>query len=187
MLDQTRHISFPYDPNKAAQAVLWLLSRHGGSMDKFKLIKLVFLVDWNHLIRYGRPIVGGTYFALPYGPVCSELKDYIDNATPSQNPPFMLQDVHNLVVKEATKEDQLSESELEILDEIYERYRHCDFEKLKEITHRFKVWDNNYPDKKVFTSNLMPYEDFFLDADPRQAGMLDLIREDQEARELLNT
>ena len=54
---------------------------------------------------------------------------------------------------------------------------------LRDMTHNLKSWRKNYPDKDANTSNPMPYEDFFLDVDDN--GMLDIIREDQEARDFL--
>ena len=71
-------IKFPFKPDRASQSILGLLHRHGGSMDKLKLIKIIFLADREHLVKYGRPIVGGNYVAMDLGLVSSSLKNYIE-------------------------------------------------------------------------------------------------------------
>ncbi|MGD0679946.1 MAG: Panacea domain-containing protein, partial [Polyangiaceae bacterium] len=67
-------IEFEYDEERARHATLWLLQEHG-TLDHIKLLKLVVLADVEHLKRYGRPIVGGEYFAMEHGPVASQLYD----------------------------------------------------------------------------------------------------------------
>jgi len=173
-----RNITFPYDRNKATQAILWLLHRNGGAMDKVKLVKLVYLADWNHLIRYGRPIVGGSYRAMKLGPVSSELLDHIEET----NSDFATEQ-YRVLAKTIANEEFLSESDIEVLDEVYNKYHSVGSFKLVDITHHFKAWDKNYPDKNSNTSYPLPYEDFFLDAEDK--SMLDIIREDQEARDML--
>ena len=90
MGNSSKKIRFKYDADKAGQAILWLLHRHGGSMDKLKLIKLFFYADRLHLLRYGRPIVGGHYFAMNFGPVSSELKDIVDSTEQNEQLPFRI-------------------------------------------------------------------------------------------------
>lgn len=168
-------IKFPFEPNRASQSVLWLLHRHGGSMDKLKLIKMIFLADREHLVHYGRPIVGGDYVAMDLGLVSSSLKDYIEGKTTSKDLPFVIQGGYNLVAKQPTDEDWLSESELEILDRVYEEHKHTDSVKLGLMTHKYKAWANNEPSSG--SSKPVPYEDFFEDSDNK--AMLELILDDQ--------
>lgn len=168
-------IKFPFNPDRASQPVLWLLHRHGGSMDKLKLIKMIFLADREHLVRYGRPIVGGHYVAMDLGLVSSDLKDYIEGRTPSKDLPFVIQEKYNLVATQATNEDWLSESELKVLDEVYEEYKYIDSVKLGLKTHKYKAWKNNIPPKG--SSKPVPYEDFFEEED--NGAMLDLILDNQ--------
>lgn len=173
-------LAFPFNPDKASQPVLWLLHRHGGSMDKLKLIKMIFLADREHLVRYGRPIVGGNYVAMDLGLVSSNLKDYIEGKTTFRDLPFTIQGEYNLVATQATNDAQLSESELEVLDEIYDKYKHIDSIKLGLLTHKYKAWKNNVPAKG--SSKPVPYEHFFEDKDSKD--MMALVLEEQEIRDL---
>jgi uncharacterized phage-associated protein len=149
-------------------------------MDKLKLIKMIFLADREHLVRYGRPIVGGNYVAMDLGLVSSNLKDYIEGKTVLEDLPFVIQDKYNLVATQPTAGDQLSESELEVLDEIYDKCKHIDSVKLGLLTHKYKAWKNNAPARG--SSKSVPYEDFFEDKDSKD--MLALALEEQEIRDL---
>jgi uncharacterized phage-associated protein len=173
-------LMFPFDSKKASQVVLWLLHKHGGSMDKLKLIKMVFLADREHLVRYGRPIVGGKYVAMDLGLVSSDLKNYVENETDAEDLPFAIQGEYNLFAKQPTDENWLSESELKILDRIYEDNKYIDSVKLGLMTHKYKAWKNNEPPKG--SSRPVPYEDFFEDTDNK--NILAVALEEQEIRDL---
>ena len=77
---KTSTVAFPYDRDTARNAVLWLLHRHGGRLDRPTLLKLAFLADLRHVRLYGFPVVGGRYAATPDGPVAVELDDDITAA-----------------------------------------------------------------------------------------------------------
>jgi len=171
---QTKPIRFKYEEAKATQVILWFLHRHGIT-DKLKLVKMVFFADREHLARYGRPIVGGAYCAMPYGPVSSELLNHIDKINDEKNPPFVLRG-YQLHPQSQFNEDYLSESDVEILEEVDNKYGKCDPFTLSNITHQLKAY-KKHCQKNTHTSVPLPYEDFFLDLDDR--SILDIIREDQ--------
>jgi uncharacterized phage-associated protein len=173
-----RQISFTYNRDKAVQAALWLLNKHGGEMDRLKLVKLLFFADRNHLARYGRPIAGGPYNAMKYGPVCSEFLNEVNATVSPPTIPIEIRE-HKLLAKAIANEDILSESDIEILEEVDREYGKHDTFALAEITHSLKAWESNYPDKAANTSHPLPYEDFFLDLE--DDSILELIRDDQEA------
>lgn len=64
-------IRFQFQPEVAVQAVAYLLGKLGGSADKVKLMKLLYLADKAHFLQHGRPITGDAQWALPHGPVPS--------------------------------------------------------------------------------------------------------------------
>lgn len=172
-------IHFEYDSAKATQAVLWLLHRHGGAMNKLKLVKLVFFADREHLRQYGRPIVGGDYRAMPHGPVSSELLDVINRTVSDRKGPFVAEG-RRVVANAPLDEDVLSESEVEVLEDVDRNYGKHDGLRLRSVTHQLRAWRQNYPEGARTASVPLPYEDFFLDLDDDR--MLDIIREDQEAK-----
>lgn len=176
MSQSTKSISFKYDKAKATQVILWLLHRHG-IMDKLRIVKLIFFADREHLARYGRPITGGTYVAMPHGPVSSELLNHINQISCEKNAPFVL-DKTKLSPKQLVDEDYLSESDIEILEDTNKKYGSYGPWTLRNMTHDLKAYKKNYPDN-AHTSVPLPYEDFFLDLN--DDSILDIIREDQEA------
>jgi uncharacterized phage-associated protein len=168
-------ITFKYERDKAKHAVLWLLHRHGGSLDKMKLLKLVFFADREHLAEHARPIVGGTYVAMPHGPVPSELYDDIKAA--GRTIDWLGVDVVKIVARELPDEDMLSESDIEVLEAIDRTYGRYDSFSLRNLTHQLKAWRQAYPDDG--SSHPLPYEAFFDDL-PDRSDVLAVIEEDQE-------
>ena len=79
-IDSTRTLSsikFPFDERKAKSAASVLLQQEGGRMPYIRLIKLLYLADRESIDRRGRPIVGGRYVSMKYGPVLSEVLDLV--------------------------------------------------------------------------------------------------------------
>ncbi len=174
---ENKLIKFQYDYEKAKQAVLWLLHKNSGSMDKLQLVKLFFFADREHLAKYGRPIIGGNYYTMKYGPVCSELKDAIDNGMGNS---LVLDATHRLVANEKPTTDWLSESDLEVLEDIYKNYGYTDQFRLSDITHNLEVYKKHWPPKNG-KRELIPYEDFFADLDNNAKKMLEIIYDEQDA------
>lgn len=170
-------IRFKFDKTEATQVILWLLHRHG-IMDKLKLVKMVFFADREHLARYGRPIVGGAYVAMPHGPVSSELLNYINGVNAADERSFELDGV-NLRPRSLVNEEYLSESDIAVLEDVDREYGRYDPWTLRNMTHQLKAYQKNYPPGSSNASLPLPYEDFFLDLEDK--GMLRIIREDQEA------
>lgn len=171
-------VQFKYNQKKATQVVGWFLHKHGGCINKLKLVKLVAFSDREHLFRNGRPIVGGRYCALPLGPVSSEFLDALD-ADPHE---FLSRiEGHDLIsTNEPLNEDILSQSDLEILEDVNNRLGHMDQFALSDSTHEWESWKKNY--QKHGQSKMYPlsYEDIFLDAE--SDDMLNIIKEDQAAK-----
>jgi len=177
MKNKIAKIKFPYNRRKAIQAVLWLLNRHGGRLNKMQLIKLVFLADQHHLFCYARPIVGGQYFAMKLGPVPSELLDDIDRSATDGTLPFTLK-AYDVVTKTTANEDFLSESDIETLEQINTKYGDMDKYRLSKFTHRLGAFTANWPEDSQ-GRNPLPYEDFFLDS--KDKSILEIVSDDQQA------
>ncbi len=177
MNNRSTQIRFPYDRRKGVQTVLWLLNKHGDKLNKMQLIKLIFLAEQYHLFHYGRPIVGGHYFAMKLGPVCSELLDDIDQSASQGIFPFSLKG-YEVVTNTAANEDFLSESDIATLMAINREYGDMDKYRLSSVTHKLRAYSNNWPEGSE-GRNPLPYEDFFLDVEDK--SMLDIIKDDQEA------
>lgn len=135
-------IQFLFNERKAAEAATVLLQEAGGRMPYLRLIKLLYLADRENLHRYGRPIVGGRYVAMKYGPVLSEVLDRIKQKDPIGS----LQDAlerHGYDVRirgEAQPPSVLSEAEVQVLRETSSLYRQLDRWALCDLTHLLPEW-----------------------------------------------
>src|SRR3989304_4693392 len=125
-------IRFNYDPARARNAVAYILFKHSGQLDILKLVKLLFFADRLHLVKYGRPIVGGQYVAMPYGPVSSELYDELNEGTSA----FRRIGKNKVVLTGRVEESELSESDIEVLSDIDREYGILDSFHLMEEAHK---------------------------------------------------
>ena len=181
MCKPTNPILFPYNDKRATQAILWLLNKHGGEIDKLKLVKLLYYADKEHLLRYGRPIVGGQYYAMPHGPVSSPLLDDINSSVQEGLRPFVLKD--KTVISQAGVDiDELSESDIEALSIVDRKYGHLSPLAIRNITHCLWEYVSYWSKRKGEARHPMPYEDLFKHV--KDKSMLDIIREDQEVRSI---
>jgi len=185
--DFPKVVRFRFDEEKAVAAVLYLASQHIEALDKYKLAKLLFLADKFHLVRYGRPITGDEYFALPYGPVPSAILNFlvkeerreqtglsgsleVDRAF--QNPRYSRR------IESPLELDALSKSDLKALDLIVKRHGTKTFDELKAMTHEMPAYVKAWGKKGKTNRAQMNFEDFFEEDSDAIEGMIDLMRED---------
>jgi uncharacterized phage-associated protein len=113
---------------------------------------------------------------MPHGPVSSELLDDLK----SQTTDSLFTKNNNDVLDKGVCLDEnfLSESDIEILKKVDNIYGSHDGWSLRNKTHILKCYQKNVLCKNE-KRKLLPYEDFFLDADNQ--AMLDIIRDEQQA------
>src|SRR2546425_12624302 len=70
-------IKFKFNERKAVQAAARLIAQSGGEMNYLALMKLLYLIDREALIRFGRPITGDKVVAMKHGPVLSRIYDLV--------------------------------------------------------------------------------------------------------------
>ena len=137
------------ESSKIIQAFCYLLSKITQA-DKLKLIKLLFLADKYHIIRYARTITNDEYWAMDYGPVGSTAKDILGFDAELLSKEFkyaqkMLKkvDQHNFTLgAHCTVEelDKLSETDIEALDFISDNFGDLTTKQLIKLTHRYPEW-----------------------------------------------
>jgi hypothetical protein len=59
----------PFNEQRATEAAARFLKLRGGRMSYLKLIKLLYLLDREALLRWGRPVTTDTYVAMDSGPM----------------------------------------------------------------------------------------------------------------------
>ena len=76
-------IQYQFNVDKAI-ATMVIFLRRLGSLDKLKLLKLLYLADRDCFLKYGHPITGDTPVAMDHGPVPSACLDVLNGEIPSQ-------------------------------------------------------------------------------------------------------
>lgn len=160
-----------FDYKKATQAINYFAKKEGGQIDKLKLIKLMYFADRYHLRKYGRPISNDAYFAMPYGPVGSSVKDiaefsiFLADEEVGYAGKFISRGPReNTVVSTAEVDmDVFSKSDVEALDFAYNEFGGQTPFSLVNTTHRYPEWKKfeSALVSKETTREPMTYIDFF--------------------------
>lgn len=137
----------PFREDKATQAAAILLKLHGGKMSYMKLIKLLYIVDRQALISWGRPVTYDSYVSMDRGPVLSKTYDLInDGVEPGHESywdTYISEPEHRAVeLLKAAPDDELSESEVELIHKVFSEYGNKDRWELVDITHQFSEWQD---------------------------------------------
>ena len=152
-----RPIRFRFSQARAEQAACRLLYRCGGHLTVLQLVKLLYLVDRESVVRRGTPVTGDRMVSMDHGPVLSTTLDLInenrDRATGNEIEEWQHyvapRDGNDLrpVVAEPVEGDasrafydELSRWELNLIDEIAEKYGAMTAGKLIDLGHALPEW-----------------------------------------------
>lgn len=141
------------DTSAIIESIYYLLNKVG-SATKIKVIKLIYLADKYHLIRYGRTVTGDDYYAMEHGPVgstvlnvisfndtslskneyayASKLFDKIDEKTLKAKPGIQLGEL-----------EMLSESDKEALDFVIDKFGRKTEWELRDYAHKYPEWNQH--------------------------------------------
>lgn len=140
-------------------AVLHILNRAGGTLDKYRIYKSLYFANKEHLNRYGRLITSDTFFALKFGPVPTKLADVLDfiqsikrmNQSDKERFTPIIKSLEScgddatnyFTAKELPDMDELSVSDIECLNIGLDKCVGQDFGMIKEESHD-KAWQNAF-------------------------------------------
>jgi uncharacterized phage-associated protein len=131
-----------FNEQKTTQAAARFLNLADKRMNYMKLIKLLYLMDREALIRWGRPVTGDKYFSMKLGPVLSEVLDLLSEKPAPGHEGFWVKHIsapsnYEVQLEQEAGHDELSEAEEELIDEIYRRYGH--FEPFSLANHLHEI------------------------------------------------
>lgn len=162
------HLKFNY--KKAVQALNFFTLKEGGKINKMKAIKLIYFADRYHLRKYGRLLTNDEYFAMPYGPVASGVKDIAEMSSflgkEERGYAELFLKVPNRYDIESAKNDfdnVFSESDMEALSFAWRSFGHLPEFELSEITHEYPDYKKHETKLKEYSRIRMNCEDFFED------------------------
>lgn len=157
------HMSTWFNVRKAAQVVAFFAREQGGSIDVLKLAKLVYIADRKNMEKYEYPISGDKLVSMDHGPVNSITLNLINGLD------FDRAEWDEFVSDRAAHEvgstknvsdddlDELSEAELETLNEVWAGFGHMGKYEIRDWTHKnCPEWED-----PSGSSNPIPYARVF--------------------------
>ncbi|MGH9365111.1 MAG: type II toxin-antitoxin system antitoxin SocA domain-containing protein [Thermoanaerobaculia bacterium] len=195
-------LSFPFNPEKLVQSLAFLSRGGVRNLSKLKAAKLLYFADKYHLLRFGRPILGDTYYCMDYGPVPSASLNLMNDAVSSESAALVegspLQallrkylkvvdgDYPEFRIREDVELDALSISEAEALTETIRQFGPLDAGALIKLTHEEPTWEIQNLQRAPGSSIQIPYQLFF-EGQPQFESTLRLIEAEQENRDFIQS
>jgi uncharacterized phage-associated protein len=143
-------MAFTFSHRKTTQALNFFARQAGGSQDKLKALKLIYFADRYHLRRYGRPITGDEYLAMPYGPVASgakdlaEMSDFLGDDERTYGAQYLAPGSNHTYSSLAEIDERtLSESDRTALAWAWGKFGHMEKFELAELTHLYPEWQRH--------------------------------------------
>jgi uncharacterized phage-associated protein len=130
-----------FDSRKAAQIAAYFLSKQP-SMEKLKLIKLVYLAEREFVGRYGHPMIYDELYSLPHGPICSNALNAINGEVDQDYwSQFLKLENNNRNVHLATEIDrdildEVSDAEIQVLETVWARFGGYTAGQIRQWTHK---------------------------------------------------
>ena len=138
-----------YNENRAVQAAAIFAKLEGGTIDKYKLAKLMYYLERETIVRTGQPLFHDALFSAPYVPVASGVNHGIDAIVPpkisnrdfekGEHPAwennFTRKGETSLLRTADPGSEELSESDINLINEIQQKFKNWDFNELKNFFH----------------------------------------------------
>ena len=138
-----------FNERKASQAAAYFLYRSGPAMQMsvLKLMKLLYLAERRSFERYCEPMIGDRLVSMPQGPVLSNTYNHmngeLDSVAGGWDSWIGDREGHDLALKNpdqliSPEESllELSDSDLEILNEIWNDFGHMSKYQIRDYTHK---------------------------------------------------
>jgi uncharacterized phage-associated protein len=138
-------VRLQFNERKATQAAAHMLRLRGGRMSYMKLIKLLYLADRAALLRWGRPITTDRYVSMDRGPVLSRVLDLATDGGDPGTPSIWASTItepsnYEVQLREEAGDDELSDAEAELLDNVFAEYGKLSRWDLVKLTHQLPEW-----------------------------------------------
>lgn len=135
-----------YNEEKATAMACFFLEKAGGKLDDLRLMKLMYLADREALKRRSSSITGDRYYSMQNGPVLSATlnrltpRDHIDPAGVWREHIELPQRWIIRLKRPYQVQKTLSQGEIEILTDVWERYGRMSKWKLRDLSHDLAEW-----------------------------------------------
>jgi uncharacterized phage-associated protein len=133
-----------FPTRRAAQVAAFFALKSGGKINVLKATKLIYLADRLSMKRREHPITGDNLVSMPWGPVNSFTYSYMNGEAPIRKEewgefigPRRNYDIPVAEKVDEASLDELSRSDLAILEDTWSEFKDIDRFDLAEWTHRF--------------------------------------------------
>jgi hypothetical protein len=143
-LMRSKMLWFEFKARKSTQAAAFLLKLCGGKKDKYLLLKMIYLADRAALEKWSVPITGDEPYSMKYGPVPSNLYDLTKGGIRhgcEWGKVIETEKPETLVLRQDPGTDELSEDEMALLRETFEKYKDFSFSNMKAFCHTLPEYD----------------------------------------------
>ncbi|MBQ2814342.1 MAG: SocA family protein [Akkermansia sp.] len=125
---------FPYNSDLAKAIAAEFIRLEGGSINKMKLIKLMYLLDRTAIVEEGYAVIGGKYVSMKLGPVVSPL---LNDLNECNWPGFHLSErKYDVSIEQADYgSDLISEWLRELIQRVYSEFGSMNKWELSDYTH----------------------------------------------------
>jgi len=148
-----------FNEQKATEASVLLLKLNGGSMDKMKLIKLLYFADRKAFEKWERPITNDIYYSMTEGQVLSGVLDLINNIIKCSIWQKHIERVNKITIRLCDNEplipQKLSRAEVKLLENIYINYGHLSGTALGKLTKAFKEYKPTKTRERTYTEEVL--------------------------------
>lgn len=146
--DSEMRINIPQkDIEKFKQVLLYVLQKVGAkpNVGMTVLYKLLYFIDFDYYEKYEKQLIGLTYIKNTHGPTPREFKKVVDEMMEDENivevkSKFFAYDQKKFLPRTQPDLSLLSGRELEMIDDVLDRYADRSAAQLSEMTHRDMPW-----------------------------------------------
>lgn len=157
-------IRFRFAPDKALEAVKWMLHEHS-PLDLHTVLKTFYFADKSHLNEYHQPIFGATYQAMAYGPVPLEVYELVKGESLRLSELKIDQVPWDLKGYLVHRNDSTTRSNLERFSDTELEHLRAALEKSVKMTFNQRTAATHGADWQRANGGMMKYEDMIEDSD----------------------
>jgi uncharacterized phage-associated protein len=136
-----------FNERRATEAAARFLRLRGGRMSFLKLIKLLYLLDREALLRWGRPVTSDRYVSMDNGPVVSRIYELIREEPAPGTDSVWRQYISapqewEVALLAEPDTDELSHAEEALIEEIFTRFGSLGRWDLVRLSHELPEWQD---------------------------------------------
>ena len=181
-------IRFNFDKEKFF-ALMQIMCEKVPDLDILKAVKLLYFIDREFLLQYGRPILGDAYICMNLGPVPSKAYDYLkdiqnglDVNSPLHVDKFSKSPGEHPIFKTKTSAelDIFAEVEVSCINDVLQKCGNLAPPTLVDISHKHKAWDDSERNTPI------DYKLFFADEPEKHKDAYEAMILEQEDRDFVD-